>query len=272
MADQLDVKAAPREEIEAQRSLERERPGDAVRRLLRAESQAVLSTLAAARQGWPFASLTPYALSRQGEPILLLAGIAQHTRNIAADSRSCLFVQDRAAAEDPQASARATVLGRVRRAEPDEVEDVRARYLARHPQAERYFAQHDFGLHLHTVDEVRFIGGFGIVGWVPGRAVLFDPAEDPLAPDVGGLLKHVNADHAEALALLCRARGRAGDSARMVGLDAYGFDVQGPEAGRLRFDFGAPAATPDEVRERFVALVRSARQSVEDQRWTRRRD
>ena len=259
MADQLDVKGAAREEIEAQRSLERERPGDAVRRLLRAESQAVLSTLSAARQGWPFASLTPYALSCRGEPILLLAGIAQHTRNVATDPRSSLFVQDRGAAIDPQASARATVLGRVRRAEPDELEDVRARYLARHPQAESYFAQHDFDLYLHTVDEVRFIGGFGIVGWIPGRAVLLDPADDPLAPDVGALLRHVNDDHAEALALLCRARGRAGDSARMVGLDAYGFDVQGPDAGRLRFDFGAPAATPDEVRERFIAIARSER-------------
>ena len=259
MADRLDVKAAPVVEEIEERSLERERPGDAVRRLLRAESQAVLSTLSAARRGWPFASLTAFALSCQGEPILLLAGIAQHTRNIAADPRSCLFVQDRAAAEDPQASARATLLGHVRRAEPEELEDVRARYLARHPQAESYFAQHDFGLYLHTVDEVRFIGGFGIVGWIPGRAVLFDPADDPLAPDVGALLKHVNDDHAEALALLCRARGRAGDSARMVGLDGYGFDVQGPDAGRLRFDFGVPAATPEEVRERFIALVRSER-------------
>jgi heme iron utilization protein len=247
------------EEIEAQRTLERERPGDAVRRLLRAEHQAVLSTLSARRDGWPFASLAPYALSCEGEPILLLSTLAQHTKNIALDPRSCLFVQDRAAAGDPQAGARATVMGRVRRAERDELADVRARYLARHPQAEKYFAQHDFDLYLHTVDEVRFIGGFGVIGWVPGHAVLVDPIDDPLAPHAAGALEHVNADHADALALLCRTRGHADDGARMVGLDAYGFDVEGPKAGRLRFDFAVPAETPADVRDRFVALVRSVR-------------
>jgi putative heme iron utilization protein len=246
------------EEIEAQRSLDRERPAEAVRRLLRAQDQAVLSTLSAARHGWPFASLAPYALSCRGEPILLLSTLAQHTRNLAHDPRSCLFVQDRAAA-DPQAGARATVLGRVRPADPGELDDVRARYLARHPSAERYFTQHDFGFYLHAVDEVRFIGGFGVIGWVPGRVLLVDPADDPLAPHATAVLQHVNADHADALAQLCRARGGVGDLAWMVGLDEHGFDVEGPQIGRLRFDFDEPAATPEEVRERLVTLLRAAR-------------
>jgi putative heme iron utilization protein len=259
MADQRAVEAAAPEEIEAEKNLEREHPAQAVRRLLRAERQAVLSTLSAARHGWPFASLAPYALSCEGEPILLLAGLAQHTKNIAVDPRSCLFIQDRAAETDPQAGARATVLGRVRRAEPDEFEDVRARYLARHPQAEKYFAQHDFALYLHTVDEVRFIGGFGIIGWVPGHAVLVDPAEDPLAPHAEEILKHVNTDHGAALGQLCRSRGRRADFAWMVGLDSHGFDVQGPTAGRMRFDFDEPAATPEEVRSRFIAMLRAVK-------------
>lgn len=259
MADPRAAEAAAPEEIEAEKNLARERPADAVRRLLRAERQAVLSTLSAARQGWPFASLAPYALSCEGEPILLLAGIAQHTRNIGVDPRSCLFVQDRSAEADPQAGARVTVLGRVRRAEADELEDVRARYLARYPQAESYFAQHDFALYLHTVDEVRFIGGFGIMGWLPGNVVLVDPAEDPLAPHAEDVMSHVNSDHGAALAQLCRARGRPGEQAWMAGLDSYGFDVQGPSVGRLRFDFDSPVTTPEEVRSRFIAMLRLAR-------------
>jgi len=262
MADRRQVDDRAPEEIEAQRSLERNRPGHAVRQLLRAERQAVLSTVSARRQGWPFASLAPYALSSEGEPILLLSTLAQHTKNIALDPRSCLFVQDGAGAADPQAGARASLMGHVRRAEPGEVPDVRARYLSRHPQAEKYFGQHDFDLYLHTIDEVRFIGGFGVIGWVPGRDVLVDPTEDPLAPHAAGVLEHVNGDHADALSSLCRTRGRAGEGARMIGLDAYGFDVEGPEAGRLRFEFALPAETPADVRDRFVALVRSARQRV----------
>src|SRR5919206_3702750 len=125
MADERMDETAP-EEREAQAKLDRERPVDAVRRLFRAERQAVLSTLSARRQGWPFASLAPYALSRAGEPVLLLSSLAQHTKNLAADSRACLFIQDRTA-RDPQAGARATVLGHVRHAVPHEGADVRAR-------------------------------------------------------------------------------------------------------------------------------------------------
>jgi putative heme iron utilization protein len=256
MDEQPTDGSAP-EEVEAQQSLERARPADAVRRLLRSERQAVLSTVSVRRQGWPFASLAPYASSRQGELILLLSTLAQHTKNLAADSRACLFVQDRRAAADPQAGARATLLGRVRRAAPEELDDVRARYLARHPQAEGYFAQHDFHLYLHSVDEVRFIFGFGLIGWVPGIAVLED-AEDPLAVHARGVLAHVNGHHAAAVAALCRARGRPGDGARAVGVDRHGFDVDGP-AGRLRFEFDAPADTTDEVRARFVELLARAR-------------
>ena len=252
--------AAAPEEIEAEKNLARERPAEAVRRLLRAERKAVLSTLSAARHGWPFASLAPYALSRSGEPILLLAGLAQHTKNLALDPRSCLFVQDRAAEADPQAGARATVLGRVRRAEPEELEDVRARYVALHPQAEKYFDQHDFALYLHSVDEVRYIGGFGVIGWVPGHAVLLDRAGDPVAAHSEEIARHVNGDHAAALALLCRARGKPGRSATLLGVDAFGFDALDADAGRLRFDFEAPAATSEDVRDRFVSMVRAARQ------------
>jgi putative heme iron utilization protein len=249
------------EELEAQAHLDRAHPADAVRRLLRAESQAVLATHSARRQGWPFASLAPYALSRDGEPILLFARMAQHTINLEADPRSCLFVQDRGAA-DPQAGARATLLGRVRPAGDRELGDVRARYLARHPQAEAYFRQHDFDLYLHGIDEVRFIGGFGSIGWVPGAEVVLDPAIDRLAPHASAILTHVNGEHADAVGRLCRARGSAPEGARVAGVDAYGIDVE-CAVGRLRFDFAVPAETPADVRDRFVALLGAAKGATE---------
>jgi heme oxygenase (biliverdin-IX-beta and delta-forming) len=245
---------------EAQARLDRAQPAAAVRRLLRAESQAVLSTHSARRRGWPFASLAPYALSRDGEPILLLARMAQHTLNLEGDPRSCLFVQD-GRAVDPLAGARASLLGRVRRADAREVADVRARYLARHPQAEAYFRQHEFDLYLHGIDEVRFIGGFGTIGWVAGAEVVEDHATDALAPDAAAILAHLNEDHAGAIARLWRARGASADGVRAVGVDAYGLDLESA-SGRLRLDFGAPAASPGDVRDRVAALLRDAHGSA----------
>ena len=63
--------------------------------------------------GFPYGSVTPYALSAQGAPLLLLSRLAAHTKNLLADPRASLFVGDRSAAEDPQAGARVSLLGRV---------------------------------------------------------------------------------------------------------------------------------------------------------------
>lgn len=70
---------------------------------------------------------------------------------------------------------------------------------------------------------------------------------DPLAPHAADILAHMNDDHAAAVRLYVLAfKGVAADDARMVAIDARGFDVE-CAAGRFRFDFDRPVTTPDEV-------------------------
>jgi putative heme iron utilization protein len=152
----------------AQRGLEARGGARIARDLLRSERVAVLATTSASRGGHPFASLVPFALSRRGEPLLLLSELAQHTRNLAADPRACLLVHDAAgAANDPRTAARAAILGRVRRLAPADEPDARARYLDRHPNARGLLAL-DFALHVLAVDEAQIVGGFAAAGWVSG--------------------------------------------------------------------------------------------------------
>jgi putative heme iron utilization protein len=134
----------------------------AVRALLERQRSGVLATLSARHAGWPFASVAPYALTEHGEPLLLLSQLAEHTRNLRTDNRASLFVQDDAA-EDPQASMRVTLLGRV-----EAIDDAALleRYVARHSQAVEYLAMADFGLHVLRVETARFVGGFGDMGWL----------------------------------------------------------------------------------------------------------
>jgi putative heme iron utilization protein len=139
-----------------------------LRELLDAERHGVLATLSARRDGWPFASVTPYALSERGEPLLLLSDLAEHTRNIRADPRVSLLVQDGTSLMDPQAGARVTLLGEMEAVAPEEVATAREHYLARHAQSADYFAMADFHLYVLRVAEARFIGGFGDMGWVGG--------------------------------------------------------------------------------------------------------
>ncbi|MGH9816446.1 MAG: heme iron utilization protein, partial [Candidatus Acidiferrales bacterium] len=56
--------------------------GAEARQLLLRDYQGVLSTLSVAVSGYPFGSLVPYCLDRQGRPIILISRIAQHSKNI----------------------------------------------------------------------------------------------------------------------------------------------------------------------------------------------
>jgi len=137
----------------------------AARRLLAGRGEGVLATVSLHRAGFPFASLAPYALSRAGEPLLLLSGLAQHTRNLRADPRACLFVQE-AGQGASQDRARLAVLGRAGPVAAADLEEARARYLARHPEAEAWAALGDFAPYLLAIEEAHLVGGFGQAGWI----------------------------------------------------------------------------------------------------------
>jgi putative heme iron utilization protein len=134
--------------------------------LLERETSGVLATLSASRHGWPFASVAPFALSERGEPVLLLSRLAEHTRNLQADDRASLLVQDHASLADPQAGARITILGQIEAAPECELPAARERYVGRHPAAAEYLQMGDFRLYVLRVREARFIGGFGDMGWI----------------------------------------------------------------------------------------------------------
>ncbi|MBL8204450.1 MAG: pyridoxamine 5'-phosphate oxidase family protein [Blastocatellia bacterium] len=137
-----------------------------VRNLLQQEKYGVLSTLSIKHEGWPFGSATPYALTANGEPLIFVSSLAEHTRNMLNDRRVSLFIQDTATNANPQALARATLLGVVEAVSEDEVEDAAQRYLQRFPEAAQNFQLGDFRLLKMVVQNVRYIGGFGEMFWV----------------------------------------------------------------------------------------------------------
>ena len=143
----------------------------AARALLAGESVGVLSTISVHRTGFPYGSVTPYALSVQGAPLLLLSRLAAHTKNLQADSRASLFVGDRSAAEDPQAGARISLLGRVAPLPAADEPDARARYLGAWPRAADYLALGDFFFWRFEIEEARLIAGFGEIRWLDGAAL-----------------------------------------------------------------------------------------------------
>lgn len=235
---------------------------EAVRRLLRTRPKAVLSTLMAG-DGAPYGSLVTIAGDHDASPILLLSGLADHTRNLTADPRAALLLDDTEGLPNPQTGARVTIMGRIRRLEDEaERERCRRRFLARHPAAALYAGFGDFAFHRMEVDRAHFVGGFARAVWIDEPAGLLTPSAtaQALAAAEPGICAHMNDDHAEAVDLYAtRLLGRQGTGWRMAAIDADGCDlVRDEESARLVFD--TPLADAAAARPVLVDLARKARQ------------
>lgn len=224
------------------------------RQFLSATHSGVLSTISARLEGYPFGSIAPFVLDHDGNPLILISTIAEHTKNIQADARVSLIAFD-PGASDMQAGARLTVIGKAIPMDKDEA--LRARYLRYFPQAEGYFDMHDFLFHRIEVEQARFIGGFGKIHWIPGDE-LRAPA-NRLAAQEAAILDHMNADHAENLSAYCRhVHGIEAAQAIMIGIDTAGFDVRANDK-LLRFAFDTPVTDAQEARQALVALAKACR-------------
>lgn len=235
------------------------------RTLVAAGNRGVLSTVALDPAGYPFGSVATYALDEVGRPIVFVSTMAEHTRNAAADPRASLIVTEPfPEGSDPLAAGRVTLIGDLLEVTGEERPAVRDRYLAANPASAYYIDFGDFSFWRLEVRSVRYVGGYGRMSWVD--AADYAAAEpDPLAgaPAVG-IIEHMNADHADSLALMVRVLGGRADAttAVMTAVDRYGFDlvVEGP-GGRaaLRLGFDEPVGTAPAVRPAMIRLVERAR-------------
>lgn len=130
--------------------------------LLHGCDDAALATHAQALPGYPFVTSVPLALDAAHCPWLLMSELAEHCRNVRADGRVSLLLQQ--PADEVLASARMTLLGDLQAATPDA--PTQQRLLRYCPQFADYLALGDFHFFRLQPRRVRFIGGFGRMGWV----------------------------------------------------------------------------------------------------------
>jgi putative heme iron utilization protein len=230
-------------------------PGAEVRRLLRRARSAALAT-SLGRRARPFASLVTVAWDLDASPILMLSDMAEHSRNLAADGRASLLVEDASHLSNPQTGPRASLVGRLRRTR---LERCGRRFLAAHPAARTYASFADFRFYRMAVERVYFVGGFGRAGWLRrAEVILARPQWAGVAACEQRLVEHMNADHADAVAHYAKVLlGAPGKAWRLAAIDPEGADLR--SRGRaLRLDFEAPVRDARSCRERLVALARTA--------------
>ena len=219
----------------------------AARELFLRNSFGVLSTISLDVPGYPFGSVTPYCVDQNGEPIIYISHIAQHTRNLMADSRvSLTVVEQDNDSDDVQARGRVTCIGNARPVD-EPLADVSTRYFRYFPSSQAYDQTHDFAFFRLQPVRIRFIGGFGQIFWLdPGEFATknpFSPAQELR------IIEHMNKDHADALKRYC-----SGDAATMIGIDSDGFDVLVSNR-KVRFTFDAPIHTMNEARQALIAMA-----------------
>jgi hypothetical protein len=208
-------------------------PAVAAKKLLREGRSGALATLMPG-SGDPYCSLVNVATAADGAPLLLISRLAVHTKNILADPRVSLMIDERKEG-DPLQGARVMLMGT---AAASNDPDVRRRYLDRQPEAEMFAGFADFAFYLVTLKSAHLVAGFGrIVDLAPGDILTETADAAELVAAEPGILAHVNGDHADALRLYAtKLLGAPDGEWRCVGCDPEGLELQqGRMALRLPF-------------------------------------
>jgi putative heme iron utilization protein len=230
---------------------------------LRTTHSGILSTFSVKFAGYPFGSVAPFVLDHSGQPVILISTIAEHTKNIIANPKVSLLVF--AGDDDLQANARLTLIGEAKQINKDDI-DLRARYLRYLPQAASYFDMHDFSFYRIEIAQVRYIAGFGKMGWIEGDTLISTELAEssPLASQETSIIEHMNADHVHSLIAYSKHFQNVNVThAEMLGIDTDGFDakVTNTDGGTeiLRFNFDEPIQDAQSARVAMVAMSKAAK-------------
>jgi putative heme iron utilization protein len=220
---------------------------DGVRQLWAGRFQGVLATHSLAEPGWPFPTVVPYCLDRDGRPLLLLSHLALHTKNLDADPRCGLSVSEPTPG-DVQQSLRLSCVARAERADPAD-QASHARWLRYYPDSRFYLEELNFRLYRLVPTRFHMNGGFAAARWLGTERVLHTSPFDERTEL--GLLDGI-ADLAPELERVAPA-GCQGPI-RLAGLDPWGLDLaSGPCIKRI--PFLAPVLDVEALRTALNAAV-----------------
>jgi heme iron utilization protein len=236
-------------------------PARLARFLLRRRRQGALATLMTGT-GNPYCSLVNVASHADGAPILLISRLAVHTKNILADSRVSLMLDERAAG-DPLEGARIMVAGRTEEANADDIGLLRRRYLNAHPSAEAFADFKDFSFFRIRPESAHLVAGFGRIVDLRPEQFLTDISDaGPLLEAEQGAIDHMNTDHRDAMQLYAtRLCGAEAADWGCTGCDPDGIDMEA-DGKTLRLDFPRRIVTPTALRQMLKQLADQARNAA----------
>ena len=231
------------------------KPAVAAKKLLREGRSGALATLMPGN-GDPYCSLVNVASDADGAPLLLISRLAVHTKNILADPRVSLMIDERKEG-DPLEGARVMLMGT---AAATADAQARRRYLARQPEAEMFAGFADFAFYRVTLKAAHLVAGFGRIVDLKPEDILtpVDDAAELVAAEPE-ILAHMNGDHADACRLYAtRLLGARDGEWRCVGVDPEGLELQQGRTA-LRLSFSQRVREPAVLRDVLKQMAERAR-------------
>jgi putative heme iron utilization protein len=227
----------------------------AAKKLLREGRSGALASLMPGT-GDPYCSLVNVATDASGAPLMLLSKLAIHTKNILADKRASLMLDERKDG-DPLQGARVMLMGEMANVP---ISTARFPYLLRHPEAGQYVDFADFSFFSLTIKRAHLVAGFGRIVDLTPQDILTDVSDAAaLLEAEGEAIAHMNADHAEACRLYAtKLLGGADGDWRCVGIDPEGIELQHGRTA-LRLAFPQPVTAPGPLRAVLKQLAEQAR-------------
>src|ERR1700687_3631269 len=225
------------------------------KKLLREGRSGALASLMAG-SGDPYCSLVNVATDACGAPLMVLSRLPIHTKNILADKRISLLLDERKAG-DPLEGARVMLMGEVAEQRSS---SARTAYLLRHPEAEQYVDFADFAFYRMKIKRAHLVAGFGRIVDLSAQDILTDVSDaKPLLEAQGEAIAHMNADHAEACRLYAtKLLGAEDGDWRCVGIDPEGIELQNGRTA-LRLFFPQRVTAPGPLRAVLKQLAEQAR-------------
>lgn len=204
--------------------------------------------------GYPFNSISPYVLDKDGYPIIMAATISQHHRNILENPKVSLFVRQETLQGNPQTKWRFTLMGTAEMLEKDD--PAAAIYHNIYASTKSYHNVHDFNYFRIKPDIVHMIQNFGKIAWLDWVDL---DSKCPLSDEeISAAINHMNEGHSAALYQYLKNADVPVDTERkisLVDLNHRRFVVS-HQNEVTSISFPEPVTTSEELRKAMVALAK----------------
>ena len=233
-------------------------PAEIVRYLIMSRSLGTLSSTLA-EDGSPYGALVLLAAGHDGRLVMLLSDLAEHTKNFKSDPRVSILLNGTDGLASPLTGPRATLVGTIEKTEDPHL---KARFMARHPDASVYKDFKDFSFYTLNAERAHLVAGFGQIEWLDAAAFA-GTAYDALIDAENSIIEHMNMDHRDALRSMAAEFGEVPGAEVegtwiMSGIDSNGFDLNLDDRV-VRIAFHNPVVDAESARQELVRLTKRAR-------------